>query len=86
MDNIVAISAGYHSGAIDQEGNLYIWGSGTFGELLRPKKFVLEYPVDEIYIRGFYGVAISNKGQKHFYVWGNNTFGELACGNFEHSK
>jgi len=31
LENIVVIAAGYHSGAIDIEGNLYIWGSGSFG-------------------------------------------------------
>ena len=72
----MAIAAGYHSGALDSEGNLYIWGSGSFGELLKPKKFVLPSGVDQIYIRGFYGVAVSSKRLEHrIYVWGNNTYG-----------
>ena len=56
----MSIAAGYHSGALDNEGNLYVWGSGSFGELLKPKKIVLPTPVDQIFIRGFFGVAVSS--------------------------
>lgn len=54
------VTAGYHSGAIDKFGNLFIWGSGSFGEFLRPKKFVLSVPIKDIAIRGFFGIAIGN--------------------------
>lgn len=73
LERIVSIAAGYHSGAFDSEGNLYIWGSGSFGELLKPKKIVLPTAVDLIFIRGFFGVAVSSN--KRVYAWGNNTYG-----------
>lgn len=74
LEGITAISAGYHSGAIDSEGSLYLWGSGSFGELLKPKKIVLEVPLDKIFIRGFFGIGVSSSQQKVF-SWGNNTYG-----------
>jgi X-linked retinitis pigmentosa GTPase regulator len=71
----VSIAAGYHSGAVDADGNLYIWGSGSFGELLRPKKILLPTPINQIFIRGFFGVAVANTYQNRVYTWGNNTYG-----------
>ena len=44
------MTAGYHSGAIDEFGNMYIWGSGSFGELLKPKKIILSVPIKDISI------------------------------------
>lgn len=79
------IAAGYHSGALNSEGSLFIWGSGSFGELLKPKKILLQHPLDQIYIRGFFGIAVSTKYQK-VYTWGNNTYGELGRGNYESAK
>lgn len=38
---------------------LFLWGSGSFGELLRPKKFIINYPLSSLQIRGFFGVAVS---------------------------
>ncbi len=77
LSDIVKVTAGYHSGAIDKFGSLYIWGSGSFGELLRPKKFVLSIPIQDIAIRGFFGIAIghTSKNENRIYSWGNNTFG-----------
>lgn len=85
LDAIVKITAGYHSGAIDQSGNIYIWGSGSFGEYLKPKKFVLSVPIRDISIRGFFGLAIghNSKYESRIYTWGNNTFGQLGIGTFE---
>jgi alpha-tubulin suppressor-like RCC1 family protein len=81
LEHITTIAAGYHSGALDRDGHLYIWGSGSFGELLKPKKISLATPLDKLFIRGFFGVAISSRQQK-VYAWGNNTYGELGRGNY----
>lgn len=78
LQQIVKVTAGYHSGALDKYGNIYVWGSGSFGEYLRPKKFVLETPIRDISIRGFFGIAVS---ESRIYAWGNNTFGELGNGS-----
>lgn len=78
------MTAGYHSGAIDEFGNMYIWGSGSFGELLKPKKIILSVPIKDISIRGFFGLAIgeTSRYENRIYTWGNNTFGELGLGNY----
>ena len=83
LEGIVKVTAGYHSGAIDRFGNLYIWGSGSFGELLKPKKFVLPVPIKDIAIRGFFGLAIgqNSRSETYIYSWGNNTQGELGHGS-----
>ena len=86
LEDIVTIAAGYHSGALDSQGNLYIWGSGSFGELLKPKKIVLPVPVDQLFIRGFFGAVASTTQDQRVYTWGNNTYGELGSGNYESSK
>jgi hypothetical protein len=57
----VQIAAGYHSGAIDEAGFLYLWGSGSFGELLKPKKIFLDCQIQSLCIRGFFGLALSTK-------------------------
>ena len=85
LEGITCIAAGYHSGAIGADGALHIWGSGSFGELLKPKKIVLENPLDQLFIRGFFGVAVSSRLQR-VYAWGNNTYGELGRGNYESAK
>ncbi len=58
LAGIVSISAGYHSAALDYYGNLFIWGSGSFGEFLRPKKFSTGVSLKQVSIRGFFGMAI----------------------------
>jgi X-linked retinitis pigmentosa GTPase regulator len=80
------VAAGYHSGAIDSNGNLYIWGSGSFGEFLKPKKISLPTPVNYIFIRGFFGVAAETNRYQRVYSWGSNSYGELGCGNLESMK
>ena len=88
LEGIVKVSAGYHSGAIDFSGNLYIWGSGSFGQFIRPQKYVLSVPIRDLAIRGFFGLAIghNSRDENRVYTWGNNTFGELGVGNYDAAK
>jgi X-linked retinitis pigmentosa GTPase regulator len=83
LEEVVTISAGYHSGAVDKFGNLYIWGSGSFGEYLKPRKYVMQVPIRDVCIRGFFGVALgeSAKTGTQLFCWGNNTYGELGNGS-----
>ena len=80
------ISAGYHSGALTNRGELFIWGSGTFGEHLLPHKIELEANnfFVEFSIGGFFGAAIDRYGK--VYTWGNNTNGELGQGSTKSIK
>ncbi len=41
--------------------------------------------MDRLVIRGFFGVALSTRGQR-VYAWGNNTYGQLGRGNFDPAK
>lgn len=72
ITGIACITAGYHSGALDYNGNLYLWGSGSFGEYLRPKKYNLGVSLNQISITGFFGLAM---GEGKVFIWGNNTYG-----------
>lgn len=38
-EQIVKIAAGHHSAAINLKGELFVWGSGIFGEFLLPTRF-----------------------------------------------
>lgn len=35
---MIEIAAGSFSAAISDEGQLYVWGTGTFGEFLQPNR------------------------------------------------
>ena len=80
--NIVRIAAGNHSGALTDGGDLYVWGTGTFGEYLSPTLFgQFPAPLSNISIGGLFGVVLDIKGK--LYSWGSNTNGELGTGDFE---
>lgn len=59
---------------------MFLWGSSTFGEYLKPTKIKKPSTLIEFSIGGFFGVAIDNK--KNVYSWGNNNYGELGLGHF----
>lgn len=37
--NVVKIACGHHSAALTDRGDIFIWGTGIFGEYLTPVKF-----------------------------------------------
>jgi X-linked retinitis pigmentosa GTPase regulator len=78
---IKKISCGHHSGAISKSGDLYLWGTGIFGEYLSPRRIELYTPIKDISIGGCFGAAIDEKGV--CYTWGSNTSGELGVGDYE---
>lgn len=71
---IAAVRAGQHSGALTEEGHLYLWGSGPFGELRLPTKFAPEDPrgarITDFQIGGTCACLIDEEGE--VYSWGNN--------------
>ena len=81
-ENVVSIHAGNHSAAITEKGDLYLWGSGTFGELLFPLKIndINQKFVDVSLGFGF-GIAVDINGQLHF--WGDNQCGQLGFGDYQ---
>ena len=80
--NIVKIACGHHSAALTDKGEIFIWGTGIFGEHLSPIQFtqngVLFRDID---IGGFFGAAIDEN--RLVWTWGSNTSGELGLGDFE---
>ena len=77
---ISKIAAGSHSAAISDSGELYLWGTGVFGEFLTPQKMTsLSTPLAGVDVGGTFGSAIDVKGV--VWTWGSNTSGELAVGD-----
>ena len=82
IKNVMQIAAGTHSGAVDCDGQIYIWGQGVFGKYLSPLKISnrddLGY-FDSISISYGFGVAKSKHGK--VYAWGLNSNGQLGQGD-----
>ena len=67
--------------AVSDKGNLYVWGSGVFGEFLLPHRWSIRDPVADIYIGSGFGVAIDSNNSA--YVWGGNSNGELGLDDYD---
>jgi X-linked retinitis pigmentosa GTPase regulator len=74
------IDAGHHSACISERGNLYIWGTGVFGEFLTPK-LVPGVLVREVSVGGCFGAAVDFNGS--VWTWGSNTSGECGQGGYD---
>lgn len=83
------ISLGYiHSGVIDENGDIYIWGHNRFGQIgngntidqLTPIKISLPNGVKTktLSLGGFHSMAIGEDGK--LYSWGYNGYGQLGVG------
>lgn len=73
-----SIKAGSFSASISHDtGDLYLWGSGVFGEFLTPHRVkTINGSVVDVSIGNHFGVALSNEGA--IYTWGHNNSGELG--------
>ncbi|CAG9322189.1 unnamed protein product [Blepharisma stoltei] len=79
---IEKVSAGQHSAALSDKGNLYVWGTGAFGEYLLPQRFNSSSgPIRDVAIGGNFGAALDCAN--NLFVWGTNTNGELGLGDSE---
>lgn len=73
-----------HTGAITEDGSLYMWGSnsnrqigdGTSTTRTMPVKIMDD--VKSVSLGGQYSAAIKNNGD--LYTWGNNAYGQLGDG------
>ncbi len=76
------ISCGQHTAAVTSDGELYVWGTGVFGESLLPQK-LLHVPsrVKQAVIGGCFGTALDESGK--IWTWGTNTTGELGLGDYD---
>lgn len=76
------IAAGGHSAAITTAGELFIWGSGIFGEYLEPCSVAKEEGVfTDLSVGNNFGAAIHENGS--IWTWGSNSKGELGLGDMD---
>lgn len=73
-----SIAAGSFSGSISHDsGDLYLWGSGVFGEFLTPHRVkTIQGVTLEVSIGNHFGSAVNKDGV--VYSWGHNNSGELG--------
>jgi X-linked retinitis pigmentosa GTPase regulator len=72
------IAAGSFSASVSHDsGDLYLWGSGVFGEFLTPHRVkTIKGKTIDVSIGNHFGAAINNEGM--VYTWGHNNAGELG--------
>ncbi|HAT50861.1 MAG TPA: hypothetical protein DCS88_11065, partial [Alphaproteobacteria bacterium] len=81
---IEKVVCGNHTAALSDKGELYIWGTGPFGEKLLPWRISTPVPLRDLDIGGCFGAAIDLS--KHVWTWGTNASGELGQGDFKQRK
>ena len=80
--NVNKVSAGHHSAAVTDNGDLYIWGKGSFGEYSRPTRVAgMRVAIKDVSIGSFSGGAIDVEG--NVWTWGVNSKGQLGHGNYQ---
>lgn len=79
LSSIVRIAAGTHSAAITRDSQLYLWGSGVFGEYLTPQRVKSAVEAQNVSLGSGFGAVIDTQG--HIWTWGSNTGGELGHGD-----
>jgi len=81
---------GYHSSAITQDGEVYIWGRNMYGGLGDDTKISKSTPIDitsELNLKSreeviqmslgiYHSAALSSRGR--LLTWGNNQYGQLG--------
>ena len=84
LDHVIAVSLGVnYSGAITQDGSLYMWGSnygligdGTTEHRYKPTK-ILDHVI-AVSLGGHHSGAITQDGS--LYMWGSNDVGQIGDG------
>ncbi|CAD8048494.1 unnamed protein product [Paramecium sonneborni] len=76
MINVNKIYASNFSAAITNKNELYLWGSGIFGEFHTPTKIEFSNYIKKIKLGIGFGCILDEEGQ--IYTWGKNSSGELA--------
>ena len=72
--NINKVAAGCHSAAVTDNGDLYIWGKGTFGEYSRPTRVAgLRVAIKDVEVGSYAAGAIDYDG--NVWTWGSNAKG-----------
>jgi alpha-tubulin suppressor-like RCC1 family protein len=78
---IEKVSCGHHSAALSRKGELYIWGTSSFGVYLTPHRVASMGPhIMDVELGSCFGVALDSKN--NVWAWGTNTSGELGLGDY----
>jgi alpha-tubulin suppressor-like RCC1 family protein len=91
--NITFISSGYqHTLALDENGDVWSWGSNSGGELglghnnnqPTPTKVILPSPITQISAGGEFSAALSKEGV--LFLWGHSSEGQIGLGSTDHKN
>lgn len=80
---MVKVRAGTFSASLSADGQLYVWGEGTFGNFYTPHRIKSAKTLDisDFQIsKGGLAAVISRSGT--CYTWGENDVGQLGHGDF----
>ena len=77
---VAKVACGQHTAAVTEGGELYIWGTGVFGEYLSPQKQSISSSIRDVSVGGGFGAALDVN--KKLWVWGSNDNGELGLGDY----
>jgi len=76
------VACGLHSAALSERGELYLWGSGTFGRFSTPCKVAtLPVALQEIALAQGFGLGLDVN--RKLWSWGSNANGQLGLGDFQ---
>ena len=82
---IVKVACGHHSAALTDSGEIYLWGTGVFGEFCSPTRISQSGArYKDIDVGSFFGAATEETGL--IWTWGSNTSGELGLADYEPRK
>ncbi|OMJ89712.1 hypothetical protein SteCoe_8077 [Stentor coeruleus] len=83
LENVVIrkVRCSNFTAAITDKGQLYIWGSGVFGEYLLPHRLAIRDPISDVSIGSGFGLAVDLTDT--VYSWGGNSNGELGLEDYD---
>jgi alpha-tubulin suppressor-like RCC1 family protein len=77
------VSAWHSSAAITEKGELFVWGSGIYGEFKKPRQVKLQNDtmLQSVTVGGSFIVLVDKHGKA--MVWGANSNGEIGVGDLQ---
>jgi len=81
-NRVVKVACGQHSAALTEKGEVYVWGTGVFGEQIVPYRYSAPGHIfKDISLNGFFGIALDQ--DNGVWTWGGNNNGELGLGHYD---
>jgi hypothetical protein len=79
LSSVCKLVCSSHSSALTQSGDLYVWGTGMFGEFVSPTRIAGR--CKDVAVGGNFTLILDDRENLH--TWGSNLNGELGLGDFE---